>query len=281
MKEGLLGRRRLIVDGAAAVALTALGCVRAEPTPTRVPTRTPAVETPTTVVAFPAEVTSYYPEMQRLPRQSGIIRTNVSETKWFNFSEYNFNSSIAQGMYAYFESLARKDTVVNYQISGSAIRYELKSKPKTKRILYLISSDDPQPSWPNTARSATTTDRFQDESYKTFVRVYEQNNLPASSLFAIPQTYAMRSFATEAYQSTVLVAGPTVELANLGQEIVGNSFGIAFGARQMGLSYEEYKEKASAMLIGPDPSRGYSLYVLTQPEYNEIPLFNDFVVSKR
>lgn len=233
--------------------------------------------TPTPIVQsaerYP-EIGLYYPSLTNFAvRETGQTNTERSSTKWLNLSSANFDSSIASKAIDYFENLARSRKDFIYQFSGQSIPLVPDVKPRTNRVIFLISQQAPNPDWPDAAYTAATTGFFKDSPYVSFVRVYDvQQDIPQSKVFTTTEKEANKALAVELCQSIISLRSITTEMANLGQEIFCNSWGAAFTLRQYGLNYNQYTQWATAISISPNPkSPSYPLYVLTKSDYEQIP----------
>lgn len=220
------------------------------------------------------EIESYYPELENYQILSkGEFATDRTYTKWFNLSKMDLNPNIALAAFRYFEGVGKNQKVIRYPDGNQSIPFGLNQRPRTERVLFFIPQDAPSPNWPNISFTATTTGRFTGGPYVTFVRIpNSEKDLAPSLVFRTPESAANKAFAIEACQSSVLVGSVSTEAAKLGQEIVCNSWGIAFTIKQRGIKFEEYKNWAKGVLIRQDPkSPSYPLYVLSEQEYSQIP----------
>lgn len=277
--SGIDRRTFLRLAGGTAFALfSSAACAPQSPVPTidrRNTTSTAAKPTitPTTPTPEP-EVTKYYPELKNYRVLSkGEFNTDRTHTKWFNLSRMSLNPDITLVTYKFFEELGKNQRIIRYPDANQGIPIGLNPKPRTERVLFFIPQDTPSPDWPNISYTATTTGRFTDGPYVTFVRVPESiKDLAPSTVFVTPETAANKSFTVEACQSSIQISSSTPEMANLGQEIICNSYGAAFALKQTGKTFDQYQPWAKDVLIRQDPkSPSYPLYILSEQEYNEIP----------
>lgn len=246
--------------------------------PTVKPTTTPSVE-PTQE----PEITSYYPELRDYPILSkGEFATDRTHTKWLNLSKMGFNPNIALITFRYFEELGKSQKIISYLNGNQSIPFGLNQRLRTERVLFFIPQDAPSPNWPNISFTASTTGRFTGGPYVTFVRIPNSGRDIAPSLvFTTTEAAANKAFSVEACQSSIQISSLTPEVANLGQELVCNSYGVAFASKQTGLAFDKYQSWAKDVLIRQDPkSPSYPLYVLPEQEYNLIPQVGQSVLGQ-
>lgn len=225
------------------------------------------------------EIDLYYPALKDYPVfSSGELTTDLTHTRWLNLSALDFNPALAKTTFEFFEDLAKKGKMVNYQIGARDIPLSPAPKPRKERVIFLVPQEPPKP-WPNAAQNASTTGIF-DGPYVTFVRVNDERNLRPSLMFTSIALAANRLFAVETCQSSITIYSLSPEIANLGQEIFCNSYGSAFTIKQMEIPYERYYSWAREVLIRQDPQSPYfPLYVLSEQEYGQIPVI-EFAIGK-
>lgn len=266
-------RRQALRYGVGVLGIFASACAPQPPLPAPPDRRNP---TPTTA-AKPTqepEITNYYPELKNYQVLSkGEFTTSRTRTKWFNLSAMDFDPQTAITTFTFFESLGKRQEPINYLFSNQNIPFWLDQRPKTERVIFLIPQDAPIPNWDYVFSRATTTDRFTNGPYVTFVRVpTTEKDLTPSLMFTTPALAVNKAFSIEACQSSLMISSLTTTVANLGQEIVCNSYGPAFTLKQTGLTFDKYQSWAKDVLISQDPqSPSYPLYVLSEQEYNQIP----------
>ncbi len=256
--------RLLHIGMAATLALSGCGPEQ-NPTPTRTPIVEPQVR---------SEVDLYYPELRSLLLySSGELHTQKT-TKWLNFTKRNFNPSIAQATFSFFEKLANTQRIIEYGIGDQSIPYLLNQRPRNQRVFFIIPENAPAPSWQDVAYEASTTGVFENGPYASMARVHNsKDSIPPSRAFTTVETSFNKTFSTEACQSSVQVSSVSPEAAALGQEIVCNSYGAAFTIKQIEVPYKYYRAWALDVKISRDPSSpSFPLYVLSEQEYGEIPL---------
>lgn len=238
--------------------------------------------TPTTQTAKGySEIGLYYPALANFPiRETGQINTERSSTKWLNLGSVNFDSNLANQAFDYFENLARSKKMLSYEFSGYSIPLLPESKPVTNRVIFLVPPQAPNPDWPGTSSTASTTRLFIDP-YVSFVRTYNaQQDIPQSKVFTTPDKAANKSLAVEICQSTIQMRSSTVEMANLGQEIFCNSWGSAFALKQYDFTYDQYLQWANDTLIRANPqSPAFPILVLTEADYQDIPKIGPVIKS--
>lgn len=230
------------------------------------------------------EVKLYYPQIKDYPVfNHGEFTTGNTHTKWFNLTRADFNPQLATIVFKFFEDLGQGQKLINYSYDQRSVPFALDRKPRTERVVFLVPQTAPSPGWPDIAHNATTTGRFTDGPYVTFVRVLNtKKDLPPSQVFTSAELAANKAFAVEACQSSLRIFSLTPEVAHLvGQEIICNSWGIAFTLKQNGMPFEDYQTWAKDTQIRKDPnSPSFSVYVLNENEYAGIPTVG-VVISKR
>lgn len=223
---------------------------------------------------FKPEVDSYYPELKALPLYASGEFYTQKTTKWLNFTRRNFDPAIAQMIFNFFEKLANTQKVLEYKIGDQTIPFFLDQRARNQRVFFIVPENAPPPSWPNVTPEASTTGIFENGPYVSMTRVHNLvNTLPPSRAFTTIETAFNKSFSTESCQSSLLVRSVSTDAANLGQEIICNSYGAAFTIRQMRIPYQDYQDWAKGVKISKNPSSpSYPLYVLSIEDYNEIPI---------
>lgn len=249
------------------VAFTLNGCSPARWEPKEA---TPIIQP---VERYP-EIRLYYPALTGLTVwETSQLNTERSLTKYFNLSSAHFDPAAARETIEYFEKLAASEKSLLYQFRGEFGPFSLGLKPRTQRVIFLVPERVPTPPWPNVASTAATTGIFEGGPYVSFVRIYNrQEDLPASRVFTTIEKAANKALVVEICQSSIQVSSLTAEVANLGQEIVCNSWGAAFALKQDGFAYSQYTKWARTTSIRANPqSSSYPLYVVTEPDYRQIP----------
>lgn len=259
---------RLICAAGAILVLN--GCSAEKPLSTSHKITTPIAEP---VLRYP-EISAYYPTLENYPLLSnGEFSTSRAHTKWFNFTKADFNPAIAKATFEFFEELAKKSPVLQYSLGNQNIPFILNAKSRTNRVIFIIPDNAPLPAnWEDPANEGSTTSIF-DGVYVTFVRFHDSNaTIPLNPSFNNTKLAFSKVFNVEAFQSSILVSSANTQLANLGQEITANSYGPAFTAKQMLVSYSDYATWAKGTQIRRDSqSPWYPLYVLPEEEYQELP----------
>lgn len=218
------------------------------------------------------EISLYYPELEGYPIASqGEFTTSNTHTKWFNLSKTTFNPSIAQATLQSFEDLSKSQKIAYY--GESKIPFAFNQRPRKERVIFLIPQDAPSPGWPDVTYSASTTGRFDNGPYITFVRIFQnKSGIPNSKVFTTPELSANKAFSTEICQSSSQIHSLSPEIAGLGQEIICNSYGAAFTLKQMSVSFDQYQAWAKEVLIRKDDkSPSFPLYVLSKQDYDQLP----------
>lgn len=218
------------------------------------------------------EISLYYPELEGYPIASqGEFTTSNTHTKWFNLSKMIFNPNIAQAALQSFEDLSISQKITYY--GEREIPFVFNQRPRKERVIFLIPQDAPSPNWPDVAYRASTTEKFYNGPYITFVRIFQnESDIPESKVFTTPELSANKAFSTEICQSSLQIHSLNPEITGLGQEIICNSYGAAFTLKQMDVTFEQYQAWAKETLIRKDPqSLTFPLYVLSKQDYDLLP----------
>lgn len=175
--------------------------------------------------------------------------------------------------FSYFEDLGKSADILDYILNREAIPFSLDVKPRTERIIFLIPQTASLPHWDDITPTASTTGGFTNAPYITFVKIpLSENDLPSSQVFTTIEAAINKAFTIEACQSSIAVSSLSTEMANLGQEIVCNSWGTAFTQRQLGIDFNKYSDWAKTVQIRKDASSpSFPLYILNKEDYNKIP----------
>lgn len=233
----------------------------------------------------PSEVKEFYPELEGYKlRNRGKIKTPFSQSEYLNFTSANFNPEIAEEIITYFESIARKNWLIQYHLNNNSTPFLLQNKPGNQRLIFIVPESAPAPKWRDLSRvgTATTTGMLERRPHITFVRAVDtEDNLPPSLVFNTPVAASSKAFSVEACQSSISVSSINPDIANFGQEIICNSLGEAFSLKQQEFPYERYKNWAQEVLIRKNPnSSSYPLYVLREEEYSQIPTIGHAIIPQ-
>lgn len=225
-----------------------------------------------------AKIKAYYPELKDYHvKEQGQTKTPFgTTTSYYNLSDLRINPPVMEINLTYFENLAQKGWLINYKIDNNLIPFQLDTKPRNERVIFIVPEDAPSPNWAGIGinTNAATTGKFINKPSISFIRIFNSSeNLPPGSAFNNPIKDANRSFSIEACQSSIQVLSVTPEIAHLGQEIMCNSLGAAFALRQQEVPYSIYEKWAEKTGIRQSPSSPiFPLYVMTEDQYGEIPI---------
>lgn len=237
---------------------------------------------------------SSYRELDRYqPRSQGEFRTIYSRTRWYNYTDFDFNQPAAATLYAYLEQMVSIDPPFTLNISGRDVDFQVGKRPLTERVVYLISPDISYPRWLNQPQrefGLTQIISFtypntgkEEEQTVSFVRVHQLVQLPKivesredvwRVLDARNRNANTRLFV-EACQGSIRVTSPTSSHLNeLGQETFCNALGAAFVMHLSEYDYDLYLELATHMR-GEDNLP----YVYPESVYQALP--TQPVISRR
>lgn len=229
------------------------------------------------------EITTYYPELKEYPiLAKGEFTVGHIPTKWFNFSGMTFDPVEAAATFDFWERLGSSQRRLSYQFGGQIIPFFLSEEPKKDRILFFIPQNAPPPNWSGRNNTASTTGLFDNGPLLTFIRIPDSGkDITPDKVFTTAESVANQRFLVEVCQSTVYVRSLSIPLANLGQEIICNSYAIAFSLRQRHVPFTNYQALAKEITISKDPqSLPFTLYMLSEQEYSQIPTINQSLTAR-
>ncbi len=251
------------------VALALNGC---NPEKRSLPPPTPAVVSP--VATFP-EVSEYYPALRNFTlRGEGVIDTDITSTKWFNYSPRDFNASAAQKTLKYYEELARKNMTLTINYFGTNLEFSLVPRAKTKRALFIVPENAPTPEWAGQFKTATKLyfqDPYEDIPELTVIRTSNQGKAEVNSRFRSASALNSLGFFVEACQSTLQAEYEIPQLNQHGQEITCNSFGMANSLKEQQASYNDYTTWAKNATLTSPTGVKLNLYILSESQYSQMP----------
>ena len=183
----------------------------------------------------------YYPElMDKDPFEVGTFKTDQgTSVTWLNYTDGKFNPESAQKMFSFFydfvpPEFAASKTTISYNGKDEDIYYGPR-EAKKERIIFIVPENMPFPQNIERLKALGVTS-FGEKAVISYIKavgfgdkLYSRND------------WATMVFATETCQEGVEIRSTNPELAQLTQEVYCNSLGDAYTARQMNLSYEEYK----------------------------------------
>lgn len=220
------------------------------------------------------EIGQYYPALglEKL-KEAGEIKTARTTTKWFNFSDMNFDAKVAEQTFQFFEDLAKKQPFLEYRLGNQLIPVSLGEGSRTQRLMFIIPDKVADPPWPGVGNDGSTTGYFEG-IYAIFLRFHDSNATIRPSATFNTNTLAFgRIFATEAFQTSVNVASLSTQVAHEMREVIANSYGVSFTTKQLGTPYNIYARWATDVKFRLDQnSPEYAAYVLSAQEYTDIPV---------
>jgi hypothetical protein len=222
------------------------------------------------------EILSFYPELKNLPvKEKGQIKTPVSTTDWYNFSQTHFQKEPAYQIINYFEELAKQQSPLKLL----DLQFRVEPRPKNKKIIIFVPDKTPQPYW-STSQDGATTARFNGSPIISFVRVVEDKDGLVRGSFSRTESYFQRVFSTEVCQASLDVIGMIPRMNQVGQEVFCNSLGISMALKYLELSYQTYTDWTQQLEIETNPPLfGYPFYVLSETEYLKLPM-TESVIKK-
>lgn len=245
-----------------------------------------ALPTVTPIAAVPffqsSEIDQFYPDLRGIvPTDHGAIETNYTSTKWFNYSGRKFDSDVAREALGYFEKLSRSSEVTQFRFSDVVMQILMEPRPKTKRLMFIVSEGRSVPEW---ARPYLTATRLyfnnpseEDIPSLTVVTVLDRGRGEAGTRFGTPAIFNTHNFLVETCQSSLRVRTDNPDLETFGQEIICNSLGLSASLRSQKATYQEYRDWARNASIRDHNSVSQPLYTLSESQYNAIPMLANII----
>ena len=242
------------------------------------------IVTPIAVPFFQSpEIDQFYPELKGIvPTDHGVIETNDTSTEWFNYSERRFNSTAAHEALVYFERLSRSNEVIQYRFSDVVMQISIEPRPKTGRLIFIVSGSRPLPKWITPPYSTATRLYFDTPSEKaipsiTVVTALDRGKRETGTRFGTPAALNTHNFLVEACQSSLRIRTDNPNFETFGQEIICNSLGLSTSLKSQKASYQEYKDWARNVAIIDHNNVPQPFYMLSENQYTDIPIFVNII----
>lgn len=276
MERYLPGRILLVLSG---LSLAAQACARpisSNPVPFE-PTRT-ADAFPPDRGDYYNEVLIYYPELSQLEViDEGKFVTNPKGTnteRWFNFSDMPFNFEAAQLAAGFFEGMASAKEIIEHNLNGQPVNFLIQPMSGSERVLFIVPWKTPPPSTfgiqPGDLPAAATT-RAEDGTWTSYVRVPDtiEDVTGNPAIFLTIEEVASRFLIDQLAASTFDVYSSDANLVPIARGLVNRSIADAFTLRQMGVSWEDYRDWAEGQSL--DEGKTIPIMVFSENFYNSIP----------
>lgn len=213
-------------------------------------------------------VSYYYPELRgRIPLQIGTFETNRgTRIHWLNYTNSIFDEEPIKKTFSYFqdniEHIKKEEVIKDFYKSVT-----ISSRPSTgEKVLFIVPKNTPIISaGPAVGKTEAATLIRGQEAIMSFVR-YE----PSPKDPYVPELDDLGFFlpvAVEACQQGVMVS--TIrELEDYFQEVLCNSWGVAFAIKQTTFSYDTYV--STKQKFGRFPNT--QPLIISEEFYNQIPI---------